>query len=357
MVSGISLYIDSYQKNMVNESFDQILDIDIQYRYDSYKENISDNFQAYDSSVISLIQDSENLDIESHFRYFILTTYDLNFYKNYSQLYGLDFHGYELVDGNLANMGLFDEQFYLSKRFDQYYSIINGTFPKSEEEILIPIDLAYKMNLTLGETTNLDIKTAWESMPSNSSLSLSNVKVVGIYATKLMYYRFAYNWMHHSYIYHSKNDTVTDYESVSRDYIGSDFVFSYYNFSKAENNHPVQKFIYDYNVFLDNYTSEEEDYYYYYLEESAGLAFCFNRDNIDFNHLNSYSRVISQETQILARQIDRKHAYFQDFLSRHLIDLYFMSNMYRITLQILNVPILIFAIFIGSFAIKTNAKS
>ncbi|MHA1562337.1 MAG: FtsX-like permease family protein [Promethearchaeota archaeon] len=34
-----------------------------------------------------------------------------------------------------------------------------------------------------------------------------------------------------------------------------------------------------------------------------------------------------------------------------------MSNVYRIVLQILNIPILIFTIFIGSFAIKTNAKS
>ena len=39
MVSGISLYIDSYQKNMVNESFEQIIDFNVEYRYDSYKEN------------------------------------------------------------------------------------------------------------------------------------------------------------------------------------------------------------------------------------------------------------------------------------------------------------------------------
>ncbi|MHA1474372.1 MAG: FtsX-like permease family protein [Promethearchaeota archaeon] len=356
MVSGISLYIDSYQKNMINESFDQIIDFNVEYHYDSYKENISDNFQAYDSSVISLIQDSENIDIESHFRYFILDTYDFNFYKNYSQLYGLDFHGYEVIYGNFANIGLFDEQFYTSKRFDQYFAIINGTVPKSEEEILIPIDLAYQMNLTLGETTNLDIKTTWESMPSNSSLSLSDVKVVGIYATKLPYYRFAYNGIYHDYTYHSKNNTVTDYESISQINLGSDFVFSYYNFSKAENIHPVQTLIYDIDIFIENYTSEE-DYYYYYIDKTAGLAFCFNRDNIDFNHLNSYSRVISQETQVLERQIDRNNVYFRDYLSRHLLDLYFMSNMYRIVLQILNVPILIFAIFIGSFAIKTNAKS
>ena len=93
MVSGISLYIDSYQRNLVNESFDQIIDFNVEYHYDSYKENISDNFQAYDSSVINIVQNSENIDIESNFRYYILNSYDFNFYKNYSQLYGLDFHG------------------------------------------------------------------------------------------------------------------------------------------------------------------------------------------------------------------------------------------------------------------------
>ncbi len=356
MVSGISLYIDSYQKNMVTESFDQIIDFNLDYNYENYTGNISDNFQAYDSSVISLFQNSENIDTESHFRYFLLDTYNFNFYKNYSQLYGLDYYGYELVDGNLANMGLFDEQFYTSKRFDQYFAIINGTIPKSEEEILIPIDLAYKMNLTLGETTNLDIKTAWESMPLNSSLSLSDVKVVGIYATKLPYYRFGYKWIYHDYTYHSKNDTVTDYESLSKDNIGSDFVFCYYNFSKTDNIHPVQTFIHDHNNFLENFTAEDE-YYNFNIDETAGLSFCFNRDNIDFNHLNSYSRLIMQESQIIERQIESRYVNFKDYLSRHLSDLYLMSNVYRIVLQILNVPILIFAIFIGSFAIKTNAKS
>ena len=294
MVSGISLYIDSYQKNMVNESFDQILDFNVKYRYKSYKENISDNFEAYDSSVIDLIQNSEKLDIESYFSYFILDTYDFNFYKNYSQLYGLDFHGHEIVDGNFANMGLFDEQFYISKRFDHYFSIINGTVPKSKEEILIPVDLAYKMNLTLGETTNLDVKSTWGLMPPNSSLSLSDVKVVGIYATKLSYYyQFAYNWIQHSYIYHSENNTATGYERIGQNYLGADFVFCYYNFSKAENIHPVQTLIRDINLFIEDNTSPDD---HYYIDESAGLAFCFNRDNIDFNHLNSYSRVISRET-------------------------------------------------------------
>ena len=32
MVSGISLYIDSYQRNLVNESFGQILDFNVIYR-------------------------------------------------------------------------------------------------------------------------------------------------------------------------------------------------------------------------------------------------------------------------------------------------------------------------------------
>ncbi|MHA1510927.1 MAG: hypothetical protein ACTSRX_04320, partial [Promethearchaeota archaeon] len=117
MVSGISLYIDSYQKNMVTESFEHVLDFNVDYNYVNYTGNISDNFQAYDSSVIPLIQNSENIDIESYFRYFILDTNNFNFYKNYSQLYGLDFHGYDVVDGNFANMGLFDENFYTSKRF------------------------------------------------------------------------------------------------------------------------------------------------------------------------------------------------------------------------------------------------
>ncbi|QEE16508.1 FtsX-like permease family protein [Promethearchaeum syntrophicum] len=356
MVSGISLYIDSYQKNLVTESFEQIIDFNVGYSYyNSYKENISDNFQAYDSSVISLIENSENIDVESHFRYFLLNSYDFNFYKNYSQLYGLDFHDHETVDGNFANMGLFDEQFYTSKRFDQYFSIINGTVPKSEEEILIPIDLAYQMNLTLGETTNLDIKTAWETMPANSSLALSDVKVVGIYATKLTrYYRFSYNDIFHDYTYYSENKTVTGYEDIGNNYMGQDYVFCYYNFSKAEDIHPVQTFIHDFNIFLENLTSEEE---YYSIDEFAGLAFCFNRDIIDFYHLNSYSRLISKETQILERQIGSINVYVHDYLSRHLSSLYYMSNVYRIVLQILNVPILLFAIFIGSFAIKTNAKS
>ncbi len=358
MVSGISLYVDAYQNNLVNESFNQIIDFNMAYGRGTYVENISSYFPSDDSSVISIVQNSEVLDIESHFRYFSLSTHDLTYYKNYSQLYGTDFHGYNIVDEHFANVGLFDDDFYTSKRFDNYFSIINGTFPKSDKEILVPIDLAYKMNLTLGETMNLDIKSAWSSEPSNSSLALSDVKVVGIYAAKHRFYIFGEEaWLFNQYTYHSENNTVTGYDELSNNRWASDFVFCYYNFSKAENNnHPVQKLIHDIKLYIEN-ASEGEMYQSIYLYKQAGLAFCYNRDNIDFKHLNSFSRKIAQETQIIERQLITYSGSFQDFLSRHLSELYFESNVFRIVLQILNVPILIFAIFIGSFAIKTNAKS
>jgi len=86
MVSGISLYIDAYQNNMVNESFGQILDFTVDYQAGIHTENLSKYFINYDSSAISLLEDSEDLDIESHFRYITLNSYELAFYKNYTQL-------------------------------------------------------------------------------------------------------------------------------------------------------------------------------------------------------------------------------------------------------------------------------
>ena len=245
MVSGISLYIDAYQNNMVNESFGQILDFTVDYQAGIHTENLSKYLINYDDSAISLLEDSEDLDIESHFRYITLNSYELAFYKNYTQLNGQSFMGYDVVDDNFVNMGLFDEQFYTSKRFDQYFSIINGTVPNSEEEILIPFDLAYRMNLTLGETTNLDIKYSWDFETFNSSLSLSDVKVVGIYAGKLERYHFANNRLQHNYVYNRANDTVTDYEELNM--WSREFVFCYYNFSQPDQSHPVQVFLNDFN--------------------------------------------------------------------------------------------------------------
>ncbi|MHA1765486.1 MAG: hypothetical protein ACTSVK_04425, partial [Promethearchaeota archaeon] len=151
MVSGISLYIDSYQKYFVNQSFDQILDFNVIYHPLVESENISDFLPENDQSIISTIQNSKNLEIESYFRYFYLYTSDFCFYRNYSALNGHSFNNYDIVEGNFVNLGLFDANYYTSKRFQSYFSIINGTYPKSNNEIMIPIDLAYKMNLTLGE--------------------------------------------------------------------------------------------------------------------------------------------------------------------------------------------------------------
>ncbi len=353
MVSGISLYIDSYQKNLVNDSFDQIIDFDVKYGYIYYSHNISEGFQYYDSSITSLIQNSEKLQIESNFKYFRLDSWDLTFYKNHTKDSGDAFRGLEVVDGMRFRIGLFDENFYMSKRFDKYFSIINGTSPKSDEEILIPIQLAYKMNLTVGETTNLDVKRSGTQNTINSTLSLSDVKVVGIYAGKLRNYGFSETYLYNSYNYSDENNTVTGFENIVAR--SAEFVFSYINFSQPEPFHPVQIFINDYNFLQQSNSSEEYDHVD--LQKYMGEGFCYNRDKINFNRINSLSRKISQEFQIIERQIHRTNINIKDYLSSHLSNLYLLSNMFRIVLQILNIPILIFAIFIGSFAIKTNTKS
>jgi len=352
MVSGISLFIDSYQSHLVNESYTQILDFDCKYGFESSSANISQSLKSYDSSIESLFLDAENLDIESTFQYFKLSSWELTFYKNYTKEYGDEFSGIDVVEDMSVRIGLFDEKFYISERFDEYFSIINGTFPKSDEEILIPINLAYKMNLTLGETTNLDIKSDRIEDTINSTLSLSDVKVVGIYAGKLNFYSFSDTYLTNRYNYYSENNTVTGFESVvdrSRE-----FVFCHINFSQPEQTHPVQNLIYDYNLLRAN--SSLDAYDMTSLEKNWGLGICYNRAIISFNRLNSYSRKISQETYLIERDLPYS-VIFQDYLSWTLSDLYLISNMARIILQIINIPILIFAIFIGSFAIKTNTKS
>ena len=354
MVSGISLYIDSYQKNLVNESFYQILDYDVKYGYEVFSNNISESLRAYDSSVTSVMLDAEKLEIISNFQYYTIDSWDLTFYKNYTKDTGEEFHGYELVEGNDVRIGLFDENFYLSKRFDKYFSILNGTFPKSEEEIMIPIDLAYKMNITLDQTTNLYIKPEEQQNTINSTLSLSDVKVVGIYAGKLRAYAFSEIYCNHGYEYHLENNTVSSFEDIGQH--SREMVFCNYNFSEPKQTHPVQILITNYNSLSQTNTS---DYYLHYssLSKYMGEGFCMDRKKIDFGSINSYARKLSQEVQIVERQIGTYTIHLEDYISWHLSNLYLMSSMFRIILQILNIPILIFAIFIGSFAIKTNTKS
>jgi hypothetical protein len=352
MVSGISLFIDSYQSHLVNESFGQMLDFDVKYGYEVTSNNISQALKSYDSSVESLFLDAENLEIESTFQYFKLSSWDLTFYKNYTKEYGQEFGGIGVVERNDFRIGLFDEKFYISERFDKYFSIINGTFPKSDEEILISVDFAYKMNLTLGETTNLDIKASWVDDTINSTLSLSDVKVVGIYAGKFRSYSFSNTYLFNRYNYYSENNTVTGFESIVAR--SAEFVFCHINFSQPEQSHPVQILIYDYNLLKEN--SSLDAYVGTDIEKNMGLGICYNRDLISFNSLNSYSRKISQETYIIEIALPYS-VIFRDYLSSNLSELYFISSISRVLLQILNLPILIFAIFIGSFAIKTNTKS
>jgi ABC-type lipoprotein release transport system permease subunit len=381
MVAGIGYYSDAYQKYSLDQSFTQIVDFNVIYRKDGVR--INETYGGTDDTIKSYME-QQDLNLEKIVNFHLISSYSTKFYRNFSGIPASQLDGLAVYEETTFNVMYFDEGFYNSYRFNEYFEIISGTAPKAENQIMIDATFAAHFNLSLGQTYELNVKTldysAYYYLEDNanqnddtSSIISQNsqpskmvphssaqqtfayktpaLTISGIYQSILDQYSFGYEYYYANNIYSPATEQSSSTTDLKSKGIGTVPVFTYYNFTKRADNHPFQTMLISANQTFGNTIKFDQTFYF-----TTGFACFYDRTTIDYNKINSISRDLSQKSTVISHNIPN-YVYYQDHLSSNLQQLYMFSQILRWIMQIMNVPILIFALFIGSFAIKTNAKS
>jgi hypothetical protein len=128
MVAGMNFFNDSYQNFSLSSNFNNINDMQIVYPYqiDLPTALIEDDDE------ISELLTTQFPDIMSIHYFGRCDLSSFNLYQNYSSS-PLDISGNKFkYVGSYSNFFFFDEDFYSSARFKQYFELIEGRFPQTE---------------------------------------------------------------------------------------------------------------------------------------------------------------------------------------------------------------------------------
>lgn len=352
MFAGVLFYFDSYEAEAFKNSFTRMDDFSISFTNNEI--NFSSPHISVHEGTLDAINSSK-LDLESTTDYFIMRTWDwylggVRIFRNFSNNPELLDLGLASIDTSLLKFALFGDDFYTSDRFDQYIDIIEGNYPKNQNEILIESNFASNFNLSIGMVTNLSLRVPVEVFENDSykqvyryNYSIDEMKISGIYKPVLSNFNFD-----NLYLY-ERSYSFDEYGNyIMSDEFDNPVIFSWFNFSNTENNHPVQ-------VFFQKYLNSSETRSYL-IDVGSGMMLFYNREGINLNNINSFIRVVDGQTQILWRTLP-KGIYVQHSFSETLSWVLTSTSYLRFSIQIINVPIIIFALIIGAFSTKINIKN
>ncbi len=362
MVTGLSYFFKAAQKYQFDHSFFNMSDFEITHhpKFDEYGVVSGIDyyrfFQETDESISDELKKS-SLDLEGTYKYGLFgfgAGYVVPSYWDYIKLGktagSLDY--INKINGSGIQFAFFEEDFYESKRFNEYFKIISGRTPETENEILLDLNNARKFNLNIGDSTNLTVLVGLihDYNPPIGDLTpytTPEVTLVGTYLPIQHIYRIALQRFSYSYTYfdYIANRSYLDYVGA----VETPAIFTYKDFSRAGFSHPFQDLYLQINA---------TRYHRRYINDDnirSGYILAYNREHIQFNSLNRDKTVIAQQAlntslfmpfqvnfvDYLGLQLNR---IFADLLESHLI------------IQILNIPIILFSILITQNFVSSNKK-
>ncbi|WP_371805621.1 hypothetical protein [Candidatus Lokiarchaeum ossiferum] len=367
MVSGLSYYFEATQKNKFDEGFNFLPDFEIVHEQFFTEDlgvtprlNYSLNFQPTNNKILKLLNESR-LDIVGTYQYALLTMESAFFYN--PELDHLDlndmrslFQYYTLLNASRIEFGFFNNSFYQSSRFQNYFKILEGEYPKTQKDILIDFNFAQKMNYQVGDIVNISLKigrihemSLGIGMPIFNlfDFQLLNVSVSGFYLPKMNSYNIDNEDFYYSYTY---EDYLLGHKYEEKENIDSPIMFSWYNFTEIDGTHPAQQLYYE----IDHHVEA-----YKYLRNAftrSGYIVFYNREAINYASIRSINVKTSQQADDLSIQIPLG-LFFHNKLNLQLDENYrnLMEN--RLTIQLLNLPILFFSFLISqNIGIHRNKK-
>ncbi|UYP48407.1 hypothetical protein NEF87_004692 [Candidatus Lokiarchaeum ossiferum] len=338
-------------------------------------ENIAAELQDYENRVLSISQTSEKnsklfSDIDSYKFFMIHAGWgSFGLRENYPISKGsFDF-------GSLTsriNFFVYPENYYRTERFAKNFILMEGSYPKTETEVLVPYTYNLLWNYQIGDDFDMtyfvgdssvtefrlqengSIQIAFPNPDIIQRIHLNSVKIVGFYVFS-------------SRLIDILGETYQmdlTYEKIMGDDLGSNNyddtpLFFYSNFSQSSiANHPAYHF-YD-TIFQNNSLFNAVMHQTYnILGDSnifhSGITLARSLDEINYNDITSYENQLNQIHQVLQTSF-KTETYLRTYR-------YSINNLrsYVATMRLysfaINLPLMIFTIFIAFSSMQNWKKS
>ncbi len=352
LISGLSYFFESTQKYTFENSFWLLSDFDIIHHdiFTDYGEpiphiNYDDYFDYTDEEIQDLLN-TTNLELEFYTPYSIfgleqgvitIDEFDSVMTKSTSSLHDY----YRQLNASGIKMGVFNNDFYNSSRFDQYFEIIEGRFPSAENEILVDLNYAAKYGYSVNAICNITtaIGNTFDANPPVSdyrAYQIENMTVVGTYLCTQEWFRIGTQRYTYSYTY---DDYLNNQTYVYPEALEQNLVFMYDDYENLTN-HPVQMLYYE---------IAESVHYEVYLEDgiiSSGYLLFYDRTQIKYENLYYYRNYITQNSRNLSIYMPFEVG-FVDKISYQLRLTHEDIRNSFLVIQILNVPIIMFSLLVS----------
>lgn len=364
--SGLNFFYEAAQKENFQTHFKDISDIEINHppnfyyddfgtRYSVPNVNFSESFTQTRKKTLELLSESR-IQFKSVVQY-ATVVYDFGFFSN-SKYDSQDFSDcttilqyQELSNATGIAFTLFDSEFYSSNRFSEYFTIIEGDYPRSETDFLMEYSQAQRLNLHVGEIYNLTTRFgSYFEDPSRVKpiqvdfidIMLKNVNISGIYVPLEHQFSIFQEKFQNSYTLQDylANSEIIDPENK----IDNPAIFGYHDFLNPNYIHPAQMLceeIKEQPRYFDAFKPAE-----FRIVVKSGYLAEYPREEIDYSKLRITINQIDAEAKNLTK--NRPFGTLAlNVLSTNLHTVQGEIANSRLLFVILNLPVLALTLFFG----------
>ncbi|MHA1451880.1 MAG: FtsX-like permease family protein, partial [Promethearchaeota archaeon] len=357
MIAGLFFYFDSFEREAAHSTsqFNMFSDLNLLHSSSTRQLECSSTFQFTDAQVYESL-DSARLEVEASFKYQSIGSSDfLGSYlfvdhsgrpdllsQGMNDFEAFEFHGYQL-----------DNNFYQSGRFSQFFRIIEGRTPQSKNEILIDLMVAAKFDYNVGSTVNLTTFNFYD-YGDQYTIIIPNITVVGTFVPTTSLYSYgivngSVNFENYFADFTEEDFVGLEYDDLYEQFtLGSITPLLGYSSFEADD-HPFQQ----YYLTLDSMVGIGEIFSLYYF---SGYGVTLTRDFTAFFNINPPTRTVEIGINDLVRSVPYS-IIILDMISAPLQTLFEEANRMRIISQIINIPVIIVAIIVGSFTSRSSTQN
>ncbi len=311
MVAGFGYYYDSAQNFTLNKSYTDFVDFSVDYGA-NLEPSLDITIPEEGLEIQNLFSNSElNYQDEFFIHYMSSSSCNLQ-YKTEDNETKVD-----VPIWVFSNLDL-----YQSSRFSEYYRLIDGVIPNAPEEFLVSEKLVEKYNVSIGVNQTLPFQIDVEAK------NISGINIVGIYSPQ----------------YEEK--TFGRMDKSTRAFL----MFGFNNLEESYDYYPYKSLI---EALKDN--PEINKYPNYGFKVIPTFNIQYNRDGINIAFLKITSDSIESDLYKIAVHLPAGIT-IDNYLTPVLKDQYNSQSDLRLKIQITNIPIAIFAVYLGSIANKSKVR-
>ncbi len=356
MIAGLFYYFDAFEREALRSSseFDMFSDVNLVYASTSQDLNCTSAFDITDAEVYSSLS-SVDLEIEAYFKYQIIRasgSLSASLYANHTNRPDLTSQGLQEIEYVPFHAYQLEDSFYQSNRFNSFFEIKEGRAPQSKNEILIDMMVAAKFDYSVGSVVNLSTYYIYAYGYPLYWVDIPNITIVGTFipTTTLKDYKIINGSTDfENYYYQFTDDEMAEleYEDLYRkSSLGSYTPLLGYS-SFDIDDHPFQQY---YRELTNSVGAKLPNLYYI-----SGYGVTLNRDFTSFFNIYPPDRTVEIGINGLRRTLPDSLV-IRNLISEPLQELFEEANRLRIISQIINIPIVIVALIVGSFASKSATQ-